>query len=273
MITTTYKTVAFATLIAAAASVHANFASLVIARIQDPYGKLTGVKSHDSFINTIQVGQLRRYSRLGHWPLPRKESDYRTDELEIDPVSWMELLPAGQRNTLSNFLITQTNFGSGAVTFRKERSDRGQFEGVLKMMTSALGISVNAGDHSTLSINVIWQNIGIKEFKPTGLKQLSDFLAQNSIDPYHQFSAIKRHESWMVTQAVCVEGLKIEIITTRPDSGFSVTVEGVAGLESKRESESRYVVDLTRSVSLASKAKNIQRADIYKFAGLKMPKL
>lgn len=267
------KSVALLALTVAAAAAQANFASVIIDRMQDPYGKLSGMKKHDSLLSTVESGQFRRYSRIGNWPLPRRESDFRTGELEIDPYSWLESLPQEEQRALLRHLQSEQSFGSGALEFSRSKMDRGQFEGIFKVVTSTLGISVSGADASTLVVKMSWDDVSVREFRPNGLSFLSNALQKNGNDPYRFFAGLRRHESWMITKTVSVKGLKVEIYSAKPQSGLSFNVTGVGGFESKLESEGHFVVSMSHPVVLASAARNVGRSDIYKYAGLNTPRL
>ncbi|MBS1712691.1 MAG: hypothetical protein JSS71_13315 [Armatimonadetes bacterium] len=257
----------------AASSAQANFAQVVIDRIQDPYGKIRGMRTHDDLLSTIQPGQFRRYSRLGHWPLPRHESDYRTDELEADTVSSLAALSLPVREAVSRQLVSTYRFGAGSVEFSRANMSQGEFQGVFKVVTSSLGIRVSAGDANNLTVKLSWDDVSVQEFQPAGMRYLAQAFQQSQLDPYLPFAGLRRHESWMVTKTVSVVGLRVEITANRPQSGFDVTVAGVGGVHSNKTSEGHFIVTVVRPVVVASDARNAQRADIYAYAGLKMPKL
>ncbi|MFM9873117.1 MAG: hypothetical protein ACKVQS_06590 [Fimbriimonadaceae bacterium] len=253
---------------------NADFFDEVTAQMNNIYGNFSGMKESESFLTPIKVGEIRTFKREGGSiiPMQRNPNDYRTAEIQADPLSWTNNFPPLKKESILTNLVRTTSYGSGRIAFNRRNTNERKLIGILKSITKLLNVDLSTTKETDLELVVSWDNLELNEFMPHFLSQVTSELKNQGKNPYEYMKGVNStHESWIVLKTLTLKDLNIEITNDKPATGHNVEVANVVRFSRSNDTSGTYSVTLDSPSTIASYAVNISRGDIYKNAGLKMP--
>ncbi len=262
-------------LICVTAMSHANFFHEVTNQMNNIYGKFSGMKESESFLTPISIGEIRTFKREGGGiiPLQRNPNDYRTASIQADPLSWTTYFPPLKRESIVKNLVRTTSYGSGRIAFNRRNTSERKLIGIMKSITKLLNVDLASRKETDLELIVSWENLELSEFFPHFLSQVTSEMEKQGKDPYDYVKGVdSTHESWIVLKTLTLRGLSIEITNDKPATGHTIEVANVVNFSNSRDTSGTYAITLDSPSTIASYAVNMSRGEIYKNAGLTMPK-
>lgn len=255
----------------AAVAPAADFYTEVVDQMNRMYGGLGGLKENGTFLNPLRVGQLRVFKREGGTliPMQRNPNDFRTAELQADPLSWVAPpnLPAVRAE-----LVREQRMGPGKVDFCRENTNERRLDGILQSLARILDIDIASKNTSGFKLAVTWDDMVLEEFVPNFLTRVTEDLRRQGQDPYQYFRGVdSTHESWMVTKTLTLTGLTVKVASGNPSNHVDLHFRNIVSFGRTHSTDGAFCFEFGSPVTVASSAVNVSRGNIYKYAGLPMP--